>query len=212
LTLNKPHLSYLALPLILIWAARQRRWRVWLGLIAAAAIGLLIITLLLPDWLNSYLAALGSNDFFAKFTATVNGFAKATFHTDALRYMGVLTVLLIPWLIQLIERRDLLTGVNVALLVSLPISPYGWSFDQILLLPAITQIVFWIARTRDAKLRKRCAIVLILIYAAMLSMKLAAFGDFFFVWVPIALGGLYAALYRTYHPDVKVESIRLSSL
>jgi hypothetical protein len=196
LSLSKPHLIYLTLPLILIWAALHRRWRVWLGLIAATVLGLIIATLLSPVWLGSYLNALGSNDFFVKLNATLGGFAKAVWGTDALRYLAVLTLFLLPWLVRLSNRRGLLTGVNVALLISLPLAPYGWSFDQIMLLPAITQIVFWITRTAEARRRASYALCLIAIYALMLFMKLFGLGDFYFVCVPLALGGLYAALYR----------------
>ena len=103
---------------------------------------------------------------------------------------------MLPWLLRLSNRRGLLTGVNVALLISVPLAPYGWSFDQIMLLPAITQIVFWISRTVDARQRHVFTGCLIAIYGLMLAMKLLGLGDFVFVWVPLALGGLYAVLYR----------------
>jgi hypothetical protein len=196
LSLSKPQLMYLTLPVILIWAATQRRWRVWLGLGAAAALGLVIATILSPDWLGSYAPALGSNNFWVKYSATIGGVGKAILGSDEFRYLGLLTLLLIPWLVHLINRRGPLTGVNVALLISLPLAPYGWSFDQIMLLPAITQIVFWITLTTDTRWRAVYAACLIAIYGLMLTMKLLSLGDHYFAWVPLALGGLYAVLYR----------------
>jgi hypothetical protein len=196
LSLSKPQLMYLTLPVILIWAATQRRWRVWLGLGAAAALGLAIATILSPGWFASYAPALGSANFWVRVSATIGGVGKALLGSDALRYLGVFTLLLIPWLVQLFNRRGPLTGVNVALLISLPLAPYGWSFDQIMLLPAITQIVFWITRTTDTRQRAVCAVCLIAIYGLMLTMKLLSLGDHYFAWVPLALGGLYAVLYR----------------
>ncbi len=204
LSLGKPHLIYLALPLILIWAAVHRRWRVWLGLIAATVLGLIIATLLSPIWPGSYLHALGSNDFFVKLNATLGGFAKAIWGTDALRYLAVFTLFLLPWLVRLSDQRGLLTGVNVALLISLPLAPYGWSFDQIMLLPAITQIVFWITRTTDERQRTAYAGCLIAIYVLMLVMKLLGWGDYYFVWVPLTLGALYAVLYRAQRAQPEV--------
>lgn len=195
LSFSKPHLAYLALPMILIWAAMHRRWQVWLGLAAAALAGLIVATVLSPAWASSYRPALGSNDFWIKLTATVGGVGRAMWGTDVFRYLGVLTWLLIPWLVRLADQQGLLTSVNVALLISLPLAPYGWSFDQIMLLPAITQIVFWLMQTTDRDRQRIGAFSLAAIYAIMFGMKLMGLGDFFFAGVPLALGVLYAALY-----------------
>ena len=144
LTLGKPQLVYLAVPVILIWATQQRRWRVWAGLIGTWLMTLCIATILSPNWLAGYLSATGGHDFFTKLSATISGVVKAYTGSDALRFIGVLPLLLIPWLLRLIARRDLLTGVNVALLISLPLAPYGWTFDQVVLLPAIVQLAAWL--------------------------------------------------------------------
>ena len=195
LTLGKPQLVYLAVPLILIWAAQQRRWRVWLGLIGAWLMTLIVATVLSPNWLSGYLTATTGHDFFTKLSATISGVVKAYTGSDALRFSGVLTLLLIPWLLRLIGRRDLLTGVNTALLISLPLAPYGWSFDQIVLLPAIVQLTVWLISLERSQ-RRRYGLTLTAIYVAAFGLKLAGWGDFLFVWVPIALGGLYARVYR----------------
>ncbi len=195
LTLGKPQLVYLAVPVILIWALTQRRWRVWAGLIGAWLLTLIVATVLSPNWLTGYLTATGGHDFFTKLSATISGMVKAYTGSDALRFIGILTLLLIPWLLRLMARRDLLTGVNTALLISLPLAPYGWTFDQIVLLPAIVQLVAWAQRI-DRVQRRRYGAALILIYLAAFGLKLIGWGDFLFVWVPIALGGLYALVYR----------------
>ena len=88
----------------------------------------------------------------------------------------------------------MLTGVNVALLISLPLALYGWSFDQIVLLPAIVQVAFWFNEPEFDR-RKLYIISLIVIYIVLLGMKLWGVGDFWYMWVPLALGVLYAAGY-----------------
>ena len=103
-------------------------------------------------------------------------------------------LLLIPWLARLIERRGLLTGLNVALLISVPLAPYGWSFDQVVLIPAIVQAIFW-WRLFDKRRQRRYWLILIGIYLVALFIKLSGLGDFWFVWIVLAIGGLYAAVY-----------------
>jgi hypothetical protein len=44
--------------------------------------------------------------------------------------------------------------------------------------------------------RRRFGAALILMYLAAFGLKAIGWGDFLFVWVPIALGGLYALMYR----------------
>ena len=197
LCVSKPHLTYLVAPMILIWAAVYRRWRVWLGLGAAAVIGLGLVTVLSPGWLNSYLNTLGNNDFFIRLSATIGGFVRAYWGTDALRWLGVITLALLPWLVRLIDRRGMFTAINPALFISLPFAPYCWSFDQIVLLPAIVQIAFWLSDPAFAhRSRKWFILALIAIYIAGLGLKLSAAGDMLFVCMPIALGCLYVAVYH----------------
>lgn len=50
----KPQMVYLAIPWILLWAAGQRRWRLWVGFAAGMA-GLVLGTmLLLPTWIPDF--------------------------------------------------------------------------------------------------------------------------------------------------------------
>jgi hypothetical protein len=53
-TTVKPQLIYLAIPWILIWAAGQRRWRLWAGFFAATAALAIGGMLLLPSWLPDF--------------------------------------------------------------------------------------------------------------------------------------------------------------
>jgi hypothetical protein len=53
-TTVKPQMIYLAVPWILLWAAGQRRWRLWSGFFAAMASLLLGSVLLLPSWLPDF--------------------------------------------------------------------------------------------------------------------------------------------------------------
>ena len=50
----KPQMIYLAIPWILLWAAGQRRWRLWTGFLVAMAALTLGGMLLLPSWLPDF--------------------------------------------------------------------------------------------------------------------------------------------------------------
>jgi len=195
LTLSKPQLVYLAVPLILIWATWQRRWRVWAGLLAAGALTTALVTMLAPGWLVGYWNLTSSYDFFKHSAATVGGLFQAYTGSGVLRLAGVPTLLLIPRLARLMESEGVLTGVNVALLISVPLAPYGWSFDQVIMLPAVVELVFRLQHSTDRR-RGWYAAGLLATYALLLAMKTQGAGDFLYAWVPLAIGGLYAAVRR----------------
>lgn len=197
MTFVKPQLVYLAVPVILLWSAQQRRWRIWLGLGGASLLALLIITLLSPNWLMGYWKLAGGYDFLQHSAATIGGFWQAYTGNRLLRFAGVLALFTIPFLLRIIERCDWLMAVNAALLISLPLAPYSWSFDQVLLLPALIQTIFWLYHSTDPR-RFVLFAVLIAIYASLWLMMIQGVGDFLYVWVPLAIGGLYALAWFKY--------------
>lgn len=194
LTLSKPQLVYLVVALILVWAAWQRRWRVWAGLLAAGALTTGLVTLLAPGWLAGYWDLTSGYDFFRHSAATVGGLFQAYTGSGVLRLAGILTFLLIPWLARLMEREGVLTGVNAALLISVPLAPYGWSFDQVIVLPAVVELVCRVYHSTDRQ--RWYAAGLVATYAGLLVMKVQSVGDFLYAWVPVAIGVMYAAARR----------------
>ncbi|MCR4406246.1 MAG: DUF2029 domain-containing protein [Anaerolineae bacterium] len=54
LTTVKPQVVYLAIPWIMIWAAGQRRWRLWWGFGLSLILLLVGATLLLPTWISGF--------------------------------------------------------------------------------------------------------------------------------------------------------------
>lgn len=199
LALSKPQLMYLAAPAILIWAAWRGRWRVWAGLLGALILALGIFTIVRPGWWTGYLNYAGSYDFFRHAAATIGGVARAYLNTDVLRWLGVLALPLLPWLTRLIDRGGVWTGVNVALLIALPIAPYGWSYDQIVLIPAIIQAAVWLPGIASRRTRLALWLLLAAIYGMLFVMRVRGAGEFLYVWVPLALGGWYALVYHRTH-------------
>lgn len=194
----KPHVTYFVLLLAAVWAARERRWRVLGGMVAAGAISIAILSILLPGWMLAYLRLAGVHSFFQYSASTLGGLAYALWGTHVFRFAGVLLLPLIPWMLRLVDARGWLTAMNVALLLSVPLAMYGFSFDQVVLLPAALEIVAWLWH-RELPIRAAWAVLggLALLYVLMIAvLTLPVLYYHSFAWAPPALAILYALAWR----------------
>ncbi|MDX9952731.1 MAG: glycosyltransferase 87 family protein [Anaerolineae bacterium] len=190
----KPQLVYFVLLAVGLWVLRERRWRVMLGGVIGLAFTLLVFTFLRPSWLADYLGLVGGHVFTQYTTSTLGGVLQAWFGTTLGRYAGVLLLPLVPWIFRLADEHGWLTAMNVSLLFSIPLAPYGFGFDLIVLVPVIVQLIAWLW-TRCLKPMRRWIIVVGLLAFYGFSLWLLSISGVpyhFFAWIPLWLGGLYA--------------------
>jgi hypothetical protein len=196
----KPHVTYLVLLLLLLWMIRYRRWQVLLGMIAAGAMSIMIVWLMSPGWMPAYFNILSGNRslFFDNITSTVGYLAYALWGTDQFRFAGLLLLPFAFLLVRIADSQGWLTAMNVALLISVPLAPYGFNADQVVLFPAIIQIISWLWR-RELPLRWAWMIGggLAAVYLASFAMLFISFRySYWFALIPLALAGLYAAAWK----------------
>jgi hypothetical protein len=141
----KPHIMYLALVLIFIGVFRCRRWGMLVGSISAALFSIGITWVIFPNWFEAYISTLAGMPFGQIYTSTVGSFMAVMFGIEVFRFSAIL---LVPLLVQFVRLTDIdwLTGINAALLLSVPLSPYGFSNDHIVLIPAVIQMIYWLWR------------------------------------------------------------------
>lgn len=198
LTTIKPHLTYLLLLLVCMWSLRHRRWKIIGGLLIATFAALLISWLVLPSWITSYFGLVGGMPLFIYSTTTLGGLAKAIWGTDLLRFAALLLLPLIFPLMRLVDTHGWPVAANLVLLISLPLAPHGFVFDQVLFLPAIAQLVAWL---RSGTLN-RCVIWIVVGSFLLMNgvffwlLTLPGLPYHYFVWVPFAFLGLYLFVWR----------------
>ena len=137
----KPQLTYLAITVIIIWAFRNRRWKVFVGFVGPGLSLLVLLWLVFPNWLGEYIDLVISISDFRIYYTTLGSFEESFFGFSALNYIGLLLLPLAFPLSKYVGRAGWLTTLNIALLISIPLAPYGFSFDHVLLLPAVVQLV-----------------------------------------------------------------------
>ena len=193
----KPQLVYFALFVVGIWILRERRWRVALGGVIGLAPILIVFTFLRPSWLGEYWGLVGGHVFTQYTTSTLGGVLHAWLGITVGRYAGILLVPLAPWIIRLADEHGWLTAMNVALLLSIPLAPYGFGFDLIVLTPALVQLLAWLWARRLSLLRARLIVTgLAAFYGLSLwQLSLSGVPYHFFAWIPVWLGLLYAVAF-----------------
>ena len=195
----KPHISYFFLIIVFIWIIQNRRWKVAIGLILAALISLAIFWVIIPSWLTDYISLLNNLPFNLLYTSTFASLISDKFNISIFKFLPILLIFLIKPLLQIIRREDWLTAANMVLLVSIPLSPYGFNFDHIVLLLSIVQIIAWSSKNEIPRKYTYFIfvglVVINLIIAKMLSIDGLEY--YWFFWIPIPLLGIYLFAWKT---------------
>jgi hypothetical protein len=195
----KPHLTYLLLLVLFIWVMRTRRWRVFGGLAVTGLSSVLIVWSISPTWPAAYFNLLSRLPHAGTYTSTVGSFVMAISGFGWLRFAGLL---LLPLAFPLARRTtadNWLSAANLALLLSVPLAPYGFGFDQVVLLPAIVQIIALIwSRSLPTGVTWLITTGLMFTYLLLLSMlTIENLPYFMSFWVPLALLGFYVLAWKT---------------
>jgi hypothetical protein len=198
LTVIKPQISYFFLILVLIWIIKHRRWKVIEGFVIAALTSMIIFWIIDPSWVKDYITLMNGLPFSSNFTSTIGSFFASIFHIKIFYFSAIILILLIKPILGILESDGWLTTLNLALIISLPLSPYGFSFDQIVILPSIVQIITWLWNhkipTKTTTLIVGC---LILFYAFVLAMlSINGLEYYWFFIIPIILLPIYLITWK----------------
>nr|MBC7243929.1 DUF2029 domain-containing protein [Chloroflexota bacterium] len=198
LTTIKPQVTYFVLLLVVLWVIHHRRWRVFWGMAAALGVSLIILWVIFPRWVSAYFHLVNGHAFFQYSTSTIGGLVYMLLGTNLLRFAGILLLFSIPCMLRMADSYGWLTAMNVALLVSVPLAPYGFTFDQVVLVPAVVQLATWLWRGElPIRWTWRIGGALVLIYTVLFAMlTIRSLYYHWFTWVPLAVAGLYALAWK----------------
>jgi hypothetical protein len=194
----KPHLLYLLWIAVLLWLWRHRKWRVAAGFAVVfavlAAVPLFLDgqiyarylnlmsdrAVILPmDWLNPTIGMAvnelsGSNTMWLRWLPAVGG---------AL------------WLACCWQKNtgrwDWSKELPLILLVSIVTTPYSWTFDYVVLLPALIQGVVWLSALTLCPRKLWVSAIYLASCAILLFGKFFVLNDFWYFWLAPTLLVLY---------------------
>ena len=184
LWLLKPHLLWLIL-LLLAWDIfRHRRFQLLLGFLAGTAALLVTPLILHPAALWEYITALRDFPMLASYAPNFGGLLRMTFGDQYhwLQFAPCLPGL--AFLVYALARHQENNWEHyfaLLALISFITSPYGWSYDEIVLLPAVLQIA---GRMRDCPswLRWTGLGTYLAVNAAVLLVSLGRPHDAYLLW------------------------------
>jgi hypothetical protein len=150
----KPHLAYLFWLALLFSVIGYRQWRIFYGALAGVATATLLPLLLVPDVLSLYVAQYSTEiaprplDWQTPTLSTALAFLIGS---NTLWVRTIPTLLGVIWLIFHWKKNrndwDWIKQTPLLLLTSQVATPFAWTFDQILLLPALMEVAVWISHS-----------------------------------------------------------------
>jgi hypothetical protein len=187
----KPHLLYLVCISIMVWSIGRRRW----GILGGGAIVLLSATLTAMMFnshvITQYLSATMADSPLVWMTPTFGSLLRLLFGFERKWLVFIPMVAGIFWLglVGLRHREDWLWAdrMPLLLLVSVVSAPFGWSFDQVVLIPALLQAMIQLFDTSRGRIVYGAIISYLAINIAAFAIH-ARFSDFWQLWLaPVLL-------------------------
>jgi hypothetical protein len=183
-TTVKPHVANLSVIYLLIFMAQNRRYQGWGGLFLAGTTCLVILFAFRPYWINDFMGLLTVAPTHWS-TPTIGGLLSYLRISDSFRYI---IVLLLPLPFLLARQHNRITvefAVALLTLITIPVTFYGWSYDQTILLIPIAQVFGWIARSKNRTFNTWIAVAMAYAFAASYYQRSFVTNDLYYVWIPL---------------------------
>ena len=194
----KPQVTYLFLVALLFWVIQERRWL----LVISSSMAVLILTLIAwifnPHIILQYLGMLQTYQISDWANPTIGAYLRFFwFGTDKFWIQFLPSMIGGMWFIYYWYKHhsswDWKNELPILLLISQVTALYTWTYDQVILIPAIIQATVWIMY--DWK--RWFTLFVVISYLSIIFLDLylhRTLSDFWFVWMAPALLLLYLVI------------------
>ncbi len=199
-TLVKPQTVFVTIVVIALEIFRTRRWRMAVGFGGTIVVTALVLWVLRPPWLQEYLTNTREMNALGWESSNLTGILFVLTNWVGVRFLAVLLIPLVGLgLWRLGAGLNFRILVDVSLLLSLITAPYGFSYDQTVLMAPLLTILALIASGAFTK-AEGITIVGALLVADAVSYyeRVQSPSELYYFWVPLVVAALYGyALLRT---------------
>jgi hypothetical protein len=200
----KPHLLYLFWIALVLWIIEKRQWQLMIGATVAGFIAATIPLLFSPSVYTDYIQL---NNTTAKWptpydwqTPTIGQAARVFFAPEAIWLQFVPCFIGIMWLLfywhKYKDRWEWVMQMPILIVASLATAAFAWSFDYIVLLPAIIQVASWLWRRPVLSRESAVIISYVIIMALYMLVFFLSPNDFWRFWLGPAFVIAYLIFYR----------------
>ena len=197
LTMTKPQLVYLTIPLILMSSIRHRRWKIILGFSSFLLVSIFIVFLIRPTFLGEYIGSISSWGLLNFLSPTAPVVLSVFFNFIWIRLIGFLLLPIAIWIwFRRGKNLDMGLLVDVSLLASIITTPFLWSYDYIVLLIPLIRVWIWmIDRVLSLAGTIALAIVMMALYIFLYNKRIQTPSEIFYTWVPVLIAAIYGWLW-----------------
>jgi hypothetical protein len=183
----KPQVAYLFWVALLLWIIQERRWL----LIISTSISVLLLTMIAwifnPHIIQQYLGMLQTYQISDWANPTIGAYIRFFwFGTDKFWLQFLPSIIGCIWFIYYwIKHHSSWSWINelpILLLVSQITSSYTWTYDQVILIPAVIQATVWIM----SDWKRWSTLFLAIFYLSINILDLIlhrTLSDFWFIWM-----------------------------
>lgn len=208
----KPHLAYLFWFAVCAWVWRGRRWRFFSGWVIGAVVTGALPLVVNPDIYFQYLGLLNSPDVVRPFqyeTPSLGLVLGRLVASEDVWLRWVPSALGAAWLFFYWRIKaatwEWSEHLPLILLVSVSTASFVWSFDQIVLLPAVIQCGASLLRSSNATARHSIIATYVAVNAGVLLLKYGHPADFWYFWI----APLYLMLFLSGRRMLRVCEVRM---
>jgi hypothetical protein len=188
----KPQVALIFWIAVLFWVIFQRRWQIIFGFIVSISVMTAVASIFNHKLILQYIELLRTYHFSDWATPTIGAYLRLFWLGTEKFWLQLLpTVLGVFWFIYYWQKHkhswNWLFITPVLLFVSQLTAPYNWSYDMVILIPAIILAAIWI--TADWKNWKTVIMIVVFLGISALDLILhMKLNDFWFIWVtPVLL-------------------------
>jgi hypothetical protein len=199
----KPHLLSCVWIAALLWVVRERQWRLAAGFVSIFGIMAIVPTLWDRQIYQTYVSVMLDRSVVLAIDwanptigTAVNVFLGGNF--GWLRWLPTIAGMF--WLLCYWQKKsnswDWLAEFPLLIFVSVVTTPYVWTFDYVILLPALMQAVSWCSIAVNRQRVRWVSVIYLATVSVSLLGKIIVRNDFWYFWLAPALLVIYLLLRR----------------
>ncbi len=187
----KPQMALIFWLAVFIWVIFKRRWKVLISFFISIMIMIFVALVFNQNMILQYIDMLQTYHITEWATPTIGSYLRLFWLGTENFWLQFLPVVFgVGWLVYIWNQHqkswNWMDELPIILLVSMVFSPYSWTYDLVLLIPAVVLATIWI--TEDWKRWSTLLLLVLFLSISVIDLVLhMRLDDFWFIWVAPAL-------------------------